>query len=165
MRQEATDTQAKSVYLVRHGQATPGVVDPARPLTDSGRQSVRQMARSAAAAGIQIDRILHSGKLRAEQTAEILARHLKPPRGVAATEGLQPNDEIGYAHDLVRTESEPLMLVGHLPNLGRLVAYLVAGDADRPLVEFDAAALVALVQRADGWRISCVNQPNLRNQT
>jgi phosphohistidine phosphatase len=159
MKDDETDGQARLVYLVRHGQAAPGAVDPARPLTEDGRQSVGRMAEWAVAAGVQVDLILHSGKLRAEQTAEILAQHLKPPRGVAATEGLRPNDALGYAHDLILTENGPLMLVGHLPHLGRLVAHLVAGDADRPLVEFDAAAFVSLVQREEGWCISCAIQP------
>jgi phosphohistidine phosphatase len=159
MRQKTTNTQEKTVYLVRHGQAVPGVVDPARPLTESGRQSVEEMAGWAVAAGIHVEQILHSGKLRAEQTAEILAGHLKPSQATAATDGLRPNDDVAYAEDLILTRRGPLMLVGHLPNLGRLASHLVLGDADRPLVELATAAVVTLVRREDGWRIACVNRP------
>ncbi|MDJ0848388.1 MAG: histidine phosphatase family protein [Myxococcota bacterium] len=59
------------VYLVQHGLAKSKDLDPARPLTDAGRDEAERVARAVAAAGVDPALILHSGKSRAEQTAEI----------------------------------------------------------------------------------------------
>lgn len=66
------------VYLGQHGEAEREEVDPARPLTEKGRNDVRKVALFTAGAHVRVERIFHSGKLRARQTAEILGGVLKP---------------------------------------------------------------------------------------
>jgi phosphohistidine phosphatase len=78
------------LYLVQHGEAKREEEDPSRPLTENGRIEVERVAEFLARAGVKVDRILHSGRLRAAQTAEILARHLRPSKGVERAEGLDP---------------------------------------------------------------------------
>ena len=58
---------------MQHGEALAAEVDPVRPLSDRGQESVMAVAGHAAVRGVRIDRIVHSGKVRAEQTALILA--------------------------------------------------------------------------------------------
>ena len=60
------------LYLMQHGQATTETEDPERPLTDAGRAAVQRVAKRARAADVRISSCLHSGKLRAEQTAQLL---------------------------------------------------------------------------------------------
>ena len=81
------------IYLVQHGLAKSKEEDPARALTPAGREEVERVARAAAAAGVRPAAILHSGKTRAQQTAEAFAAHLKPAQGVHTVEGLDPGDE------------------------------------------------------------------------
>src|SRR5688500_9788627 len=69
-RQEACPMR---LYLVQHGEAVPEQVDPQRPLSEAGRRDVQAMARLLAGAGIRPTRIVHSGKRRAQETAELLA--------------------------------------------------------------------------------------------
>ena len=157
MVQTTSDKPNKLVYLIRHGEADPSASE--RPLTEQGSQSVRRVAAWAAAAGIHVQQIRHSGKLRAEQTAEILAEQIRPPGGVVRIEGLKPNDDVGFAAESIRTDDGPLMLVGHLPHLGRLVGQLVTADAGCPVVEFGPSALVTLVRRESGWSLVCAVQP------
>ena len=57
------------LYLVQHGEAMPKSLDRTRPLSEQGRQEVRQVAVSAARMGLAVGQIRHSGKTRAEQTA------------------------------------------------------------------------------------------------
>ena len=64
------------IYLMQHGAATSSEEDPARPLTPSGRKAVNQVAARAAGCGVQAGRCIHSGKLRAEQTAQIIGEAL-----------------------------------------------------------------------------------------
>ena len=61
------------IYLVQHGASKSEAEDPERSLTDEGRQTVEKMADYLTSAGASVDRIKHSGKLRARQTAGILA--------------------------------------------------------------------------------------------
>ena len=57
------------VYLVQHGEAKSEEEDPERPLTDNGRFTVESVSEHIAPLGLGVTRIIHSGKLRAKQTA------------------------------------------------------------------------------------------------
>jgi phosphohistidine phosphatase len=138
------------IYLMQHGQAVAAEVDPARPLSDGGRESVMVVAGHAAVRGVRIDRIVHSGKLRAEQTAIILA-DATYCTDVSAHSGLAPLDDVHEAAArLVHPESSSLAIVGHLPFLDRFASLLVAGDPDAHVVAFRNAGLVHLVRAAAG---------------
>lgn len=142
------------LYLVQHGEAAAEEVDPARPLTEQGRAQVARVARAARRMGVSVTRIHHSGKLRAHQTAEVLARELGLGSGVSKVDGLAPNDDPTTARRLVETLEAPVMLVGHLPHLSRLTSLLVAGDASREIVAFRMGGIVCLARGGDGtWRV------------
>jgi phosphohistidine phosphatase len=152
------------IYLMQHGEAAAEADDPARPLTDAGRAAVSRVAARAQAAGVSIDRFWHSGKLRAEQTAQILAAAL----GAAPTEardGLAPNDPVAPIAEWLRdqTDVDSLALVGHLPFLDRLAALLVADDQDAQVIAFQNAGLVALVPKSDrsGFAVGWVLSPDI----
>ena len=72
------------LYLVQHAEAKPKEEDPERSLTDVGSENAERMAAWAARAGVRVEQIRHSGKKRAEETAEILAAALSPCQVVAA---------------------------------------------------------------------------------
>jgi len=76
------------IFLVQHGKAYTEAEDPERRLTPKGIAETEKVARHLAAAGVRPAEIIHSGKTRARQTAEILARHLGAP--VREGEGLGP---------------------------------------------------------------------------
>ena len=141
-------------YLVRHGDALSASEDPKRPLSPAGRRSVTDVARLARERDVAVSAIYHSGILRAEQTAEILAQFLAPRAGVAEISGLLPEDdpEIGRAH--LEAAQQPVMLVGHLPHMRRLAALLVSGDPDRTVVDFGPADLICFSREGLQWRIS-----------
>jgi len=149
------------VYLVQHGEAKPETEDPARPLTDRGREEVQRVAQHAVALGLRVAEIRHSGKLRARQTAEIFAAALSPSHGVREMDGLGPADATGKARAEVESASEPLMLVGHLPHLRRLASLLLAGDPEREIIRFRNGAIVCLVKTEGGWLLQWVLTPEL----
>src|SRR3989338_253964 len=80
-------------FLVRHGEARSEHEDPKRPLSGPGREGVEKVARALAAKKVVVAAILRSDKLRAEETAEILARSLLPRAGVREIRGLAPEDD------------------------------------------------------------------------
>ncbi len=149
------------VYLVQHGLAKSKDEDPARPLTAAGRQEAERVARAVAAAGVDPAVILHSGKTRAEQTAEIFADHLKPARGVEVAQGLDPGDDPGPIRERLEQEDAPVLLVGHLPHLGRLAALLLAGTPEREVVAFRNAGLVCLERAEGGFVLRWMLTPEL----
>jgi phosphohistidine phosphatase len=149
-------------YLVQHGEAVPEEIDPARPLSERGRADVRQMATFLAQGGVRPDRVCHSGKLRAEQTAEILAQALAPGSPLEARAGLSPNDPTeGIAHALEAGDQD-VMLVGHLPFMARLASRLVVGRDDAGVVAFQPGSVLCL-ENADErrWTIAWIVRPEL----
>jgi phosphohistidine phosphatase len=159
-----TDRQSqRHLYIVRHGEAKPKDVDPERGLTDAGRTNVTDMAAWAATAGIRVDAIRHSGKLRAQQTAVIFAEHLGA-QAVPAI-GLAPNDDVADLAKAIESEPDDIMLVGHWPFLERLAAQLVAGNAHSSVVTLEAGALLELTLMDERWTATCLMQPRLLSGT
>ncbi|HEY6364968.1 MAG TPA: phosphohistidine phosphatase SixA [Candidatus Binatia bacterium] len=149
-----------NIYLVRHGEAVSEQQDPQRPLTTLGREEVERVALTAAAKNIQVSAIFHSGILRARQTAEILAEALRFASGIQSLSGLRPQDDPAIAKAEIEAAENPIMLVGHLPHLQRLVALLLSGDADSQVVEFPPATMICCSNDTSRWEISWTLTPH-----
>ncbi len=150
------------LYLVQHGASKGESKDPQRSLTDEGKQTVEQMADLMNLLGLDLDRIEHSDKLRARQTAEILATRLRPREGTRQVAGMGPNDYVEAMRERLQTESSNLMLVGHLPYLSRLVAMLLGVRKDRIVVEFRMSGVVRLDRNESGeWVVRWALTPGL----
>jgi phosphohistidine phosphatase len=149
------------VYLVQHGEAKREEEDPARALTDRGKREAEGVARAAGRAGLALAEILHSGKRRAQETAEIFAVRLKPSRGVREAAGLAPMDDPAAAEGLIEGAAGPLMLVGHLPHMGRLASLLLAADPGKEIIAFRMGGIVCLSREEGGWRLRWMLTPEV----
>jgi phosphohistidine phosphatase len=149
------------LYLVRHGEAKSKSEDPTRPLNGKGIRNTDKVAAWMRKAGERAAEIRHSGKKRAEQTAEIFGNNLSPTQGVLSTPGLKPNDDILPFVEMLDQLQDPLMIVGHLPFLSKLTSYLVAGDQDTEVVRFQNAGVVCLVREQGHWSVAWVVAPSL----
>ncbi len=149
------------VYLLQHGEAQPKSRDPQRPLTPAGREAVERVAAWAAGAGLKVEQIRHSGKLRSEQTAAIFAQQLQPRQGTTSFPGLGANDDVRPIADELASCPDSVMIVGHLPFLGRLAGLMLAGEPERHLVRFRNGGLVGLVREEEKWTIACLVPPEL----
>jgi phosphohistidine phosphatase len=148
------------VYLVRHGEAKPKEVDPERGLTTAGRREVEAVARAVAEAAAEVPRIWHSGKRRAAETAETLARFLatrrEEPVESRARHGLEPDDPVAPVAAELSGSQTDVALVGHLPFLSRLAAQLLGVEAaGGGLLEFQPASALCLERPevGDRWTI------------
>ena len=148
-------------YLVRHGEAKSELEDPAKPLSNHGREDILRVARCAASIGLEVAEIRHSDRLRARQTAEILAEYLVPRLGIREAEGLAPGDEPDRVRAELEAAREPLMLVGHLPNLSRLASALLLGEAKGELIRLQMASIVCLERTDMGFRLIWILTPDL----
>ena len=146
---------------MQHGRAMAEANDPRRCLSSEGAQAVTRIAAWAQKADIRIQQIRHSGKLRAEQTAQIVADHLKITCGVVRVSGLGPNDDINPVARSIQTEVANFMLVGHLPFLSRLVGLLVSGDPELQVVRFYNAGIVCLREERGTWSVGWALTPEL----
>jgi len=151
------------LYLVQHAEAKSEEEDPARPLTEKGLADIRKVARHLKEhADIKVAEIVHSGKTRAEQTAQVLAEALAPPRGIAKAEGLEPLADPGLWAERLAKLDEEVMLVGHLPHLSKLASKLILGDEERKVVSFQMGGVVCLERDAEGnWAVRWALTPEL----
>ncbi|HLQ46173.1 MAG TPA: hypothetical protein VK137_15635, partial [Planctomycetaceae bacterium] len=97
--------------------------------------------------------------LRAEQTAEIFAKQLRPREGVVVQPGLAPNDNVPVIAEAAGNWPSSVMVVGHLPFLSRLASCLLIGDPERSLIHFRNGGVVGLIREAEHWTIDCVIPP------
>jgi len=65
------------LFLIRHGNATNKAFSIGKPLSDMGIAEVQVLAKNIKKTDFLVEQIFHSGKLRAEQTAEIIQNYLK----------------------------------------------------------------------------------------
>ncbi len=150
------------LYLVQHGEAKKEEEDPARGLTNKGVQDVQKSADFARKLGLKISRIFHSGKTRAQQTMEIMAGQLKPEKGIAQTDSLAPMDDPAIWAKRIADMNEDIMLVGHLPYMGKLAALLLCGDKEKTFVDFKMGGIACLKRLDDGrWALEWMVLPEL----
>lgn len=115
------------MYLARHARAVEAEAEQGRPLSEEGRRQARTVARRLADRGVAVARIYHSPKLRAAQTARILGRCMEPAPVVMEADGLLPGDDPELWAARLGCMGCDVMLVGHLPHLGALAAFLAGG--------------------------------------
>ena len=151
------------LYLIQHGEAKSEAEDPERPLTARGEKEIGAVSKIAGGLQIRPSKIYHSGKLRAKQTAEIIASALRISDSlVQSVQGLNPNDDIHPWVERISKEKEDLMLVGHLPFLEKLTSFLLCGDERARLVLFRYGAVVCLDQKEDkGWAVRWILTPEM----
>ena len=122
------------IYILRHGIAvergSPGYKkDSERPLTKEGEEKMHQIADAILGMGLQFDLILSSPYLRAKQTAQIVAGELDEE--VTSTDFLIPDaNGLELIAEINDEKPQRVLLVGHEPDLSRLISLLVTGGSD-----------------------------------
>lgn len=131
------------IYLVRHGTAHTKEDDPERHLNKDGLDQCHLSGRALRRLDIKFDLVISSPKVRALQTAEIIADEVGYPKDeIKVTETLEPmaspKDTISYLNNF--TEKKNIMLAGHLPLLGNLASELLSRNSQISLY-FEAGAV------------------------
>ena len=151
-----------ALYLVQHGQSLPKDVDPGQGLSEKGVAETERIAGVAKGYNINVGQIRHSVKTRARKTADIFASALKPTGGVKEIEGLKPMDDVAAFAASLNPDANT-MLVGHLPFMERMTAYLVTGSIDKPVFKFQNSGIVCLGQDPEtkSWVIIWALMPRI----
>jgi len=134
------DPTGMDILLLRHAiaedreqWADAGFPDSRRPLTTRGREKMKLGARGLALIAGPVDLVATSPYERAKGTARLVAKALGHPRVVsieALSAGRPALDTLRW---LAGRREKRVLLVGHEPDLGRLAALLVHGEASPPL--------------------------------
>jgi len=132
------------LYLVQHAKAALKEADPQRPLTEEGLRDIRKVAEFIKPLNLSVNYLWHSGKTRAQQTAEILADVVEVTKEMAAHEGLAPNDDVKVIKDEINSAKQNIMLVGHLPFLSKLTSLLLTNSEASNPVAFKNGGIVCL---------------------
>jgi phosphohistidine phosphatase len=127
------------VIFVRHAVAARRSVirwrdDKQRPLTSEGRRKFRKAAAGLAAWLPAVDCVLTSPLARARQTAEVLKAVARWPVAIDCWE-LAPGSDPGAVLAILRRQkAKRIALVGHEPDLSRLLSICIAGpDVTLPI--------------------------------
>ena len=126
------------VYLVRHAEAEPGSPDELRALTQAGRVAARSLGKRLRSEAGTVDGVVSSPLRRARETAEAIADELGARAGV--DELLAPGATAALVRQAVAGAGETVVVVGHQPDCGRIVAELTGA----PEPPFPPAGMFAL---------------------
>lgn len=108
-----------------------------------------------------VARILHSGKTRARQTAEILARGIAASATVEQADGMNPLDDPETFRHRIAASADDVMLVGHLPFMARLASRLLGCDLKDEVVAFEPGTVLCLEGDGGAWRVAWMLRPEL----
>jgi phosphohistidine phosphatase len=150
------------LYLVQHGEACAKEIDPDRPLTEEGQADIDHLAAFLEQAGIQVERVIHSGKLRAQQTAERLAKAIAPGVEPETSGLINPNDNPKAFDWQSESWDRDTLIVGHLPFMAKLVSHLLIDDETRPITAYQPGSIVCLEHNTEAhWQINWMIRPEL----
>ena len=137
------------LYVMRHGEAVEAgdiLQDDWRYLTDKGRAAAEETCAAIAKTGPKPRLTITSPLTRAVQTAEIAAAKACRKNVVVASGLLLPGAEIDelITHLKGCKEAKRVMLVGHEPQLGSLVAALLGREDGTVSLKKGACAILKL---------------------
>lgn len=147
------------LYLVQHGLSLPEEVDPEKSLSPEGEAASRNIAAFLKEKNIRVDRVWHSSKKRAVQTAQIMAESLSSPE-TQERKDLNPMDPVGDFPGEIEALKKDLMIVGHLPFVQKLASLLLSGTEEKDLISIRNSGIICL-EHTDSWKVLWTVTPEL----
>lgn len=146
--------EPKILYVLRHGEARPGIGvkgDFLRELTTDGRRQLSKLAQYLKSKDFKVDLILVSPAVRTQQSLEILTTTL------AIKNNQVTHDEIFDAEpqklleiiNNIGPSSNHLLLVGHNPGISSLVSFV----SGQNYVSMKPGMMAVLEILVDDWRL------------
>ena len=120
------------LFLLRHADAGDPEAwtgnDAARPLSDKGRRQAERLGTFLAAIGFEPDLVVSSPKVRARETAEIVASAIDAE--VVLDERLGGSFDLAGVRGLLGDHGEPVrpVLIGHDPDFSDVLSELCGAD-------------------------------------
>lgn len=124
---------------MRHGDALASggsaATDAERPLSERGEDDVRRAGKALARLDPGVMLVLTSPALRAVETARLIALSFPSPPEVRTSDRLKSGTRVdAMLQEIIGTGKESVVAVGHQPDLGTLLAWLIADGGPASLV-------------------------------
>ena len=144
-----------NLYILRHADAdTEAATDAARTLSEKGEEQARKVAQFCRTHGIQPEVIFASPLIRAQQTAKPVGKELNVAITTARWLACGATPERILAELAVLENVPAVMLVGHEPDLGNLIAHLLGAASGSIHVRKASLTLIeVLLPRKGGGRL------------
>jgi phosphohistidine phosphatase SixA len=114
-------------------------------------------------AGVHVHSVLHSGKLRSAESAEIIAPAVLLAGEAKSLAGINPTDPVQAFSKQIAHWSHDTLIVGHMPFLQSCVSFLFTGDETKVNMEFQPGAAAAMHCDISGskWSLLWFLRPEL----
>jgi len=145
------------LYLIQHGLALAKEEAPERPLSTQGKAQTQRTAEYLKSRSIKVDAIWHSTKLRAVQTAEIIAEALACGK-IQARDDMNPLDKVEKLPGEILASNKDIMIIGHLPFLQKMADRLLTGSEESGIIAFKNSGVVSL-NYDEKWKIDWLVSP------
>jgi len=150
------------LLLAQHGVAQSKQQDPQRPLSEAGIADVNCVANFMHESGITVERVIHSGKLRAQQTAEIFAKVITTEESIEVNDALNPNDDPTTFCNQIENSLQDTLVVGHLPFMSNFFSLLALNSKTNAIVSYQPGSVVCLEKNDEGfWLLNWMIRPEL----
>jgi phosphohistidine phosphatase len=147
------------LYLIQHGISLPEEKDPEKSLSPEGKEETQRIAEFLKAKNIEVDAQWHSPKLRAMQTAQIVANSISCSE-TKERDDLNPLNSVEKFPQEIKSLNKNLMIIGHLPFLQKLASLLISGSDTNQFISFKNSGVVCL-EYIDTWKIAWMVTPFL----
>lgn len=137
----------------------PKEIQPDRPLSEQGIRDIRILALHMQNMGVQVEKVFHSGKLRAQQSARLVTEDISPDIQPVQTEGLNPNDDPRVIVEDIEQMDANILIVSHMPFVSRLCSTLLTGTSDAEFASIPGT-LFCLEKADNKWRLACMLRPD-----
>lgn len=112
------------ILISRHGEAATGFADHERPLTEKGKNEIRNVAGLLKQMNVKPEYIISSPLKRAKETADIYSSVLEPPNNPFTESSLQPGGYIDDVVSIARSLNNDILFVGHQPDISNFITGL-----------------------------------------
>lgn len=145
-----------SLLIIRHGEANINEQSRERELTQIGRDETKTLAKWLQKKRLDSNTIFHSTKIRAKQTAQIIADELSLP--LKETIGICPDDSVeSFCKEIEKYNNS--IIVSHLPFVDILTSHLLIGS-DEKFTRFTTSSACYLNKNEEGkWQIEWFYSP------
>ena len=148
------------LYIMRHGQAAATAQLPEQTLTREGQAGIERLARMLGRQGIRVGQVFHSGKMRARQTAEIMAAQIAADVEPGIHPHIKPNSDPQQLVNDIDHWHEDTLVVSHLPFIPALLGLLTADAGGSYAITYEPGTIICLSRQNNGWQLEWVEAPH-----
>lgn len=144
---------------MRHGEAAQTSQNSEQVLTLNGRTGIENLAKRLNGKNLQLAQVFHSGKARAQQTADIICSALCPGVTPRILDNIKPDDNPAAILPEIYGWNENSLITSHLPFIPHLVTLLTATNVHLNSINYDPGTFICLEKINNVWAINWVEVP------